>query len=76
MAQENDVTADRYESPRGQRPAITRPIITEIGPHDPYAAFRFGRFRLFAFGNLLSIVGRQMLAVAVEWPSNALTYVV
>jgi MFS family permease len=67
MAQENDVTADRYESPRGQRPAITRPIITEIRPHDPYAAFRFGGFRLFTFGNLLSIIGRQMLAVAVEW---------
>jgi len=67
MAQESDVTADRYESPRGQRPAITRPIITEIRPHDPYAAFRFGGFNLFAFGNLLSIIGRQMLAVAVEW---------
>ena len=67
MAQENDITADRYESPRGQRPAIPRPIITEIRPHDPYAAFRSFGFSLFAFGNLLSIIGRQMLAVAVEW---------
>jgi MFS family permease len=67
MAQESDVTPDRYESPRGQRPAVTRPIVTEIRPHDPYAAFRFGGFNLFAFGNLLSIIGRQMLAVAVEW---------
>ena len=35
--------------------------------HDPYAAFRFGGFSLFTIGNLLSIMGRQMLAVAVEW---------
>src|SRR5216110_2431891 len=40
-----------------------------IGPpsHDPYAAFRFGNFNLYMTGNLLAIVGRQMLAVAVEW---------
>jgi MFS family permease len=55
------------ESPRGQRPAIPAPITTEARPHDPYAAFRFGGFRLFTIGNLLSIIGRQMLAVAVEW---------
>jgi len=35
--------------------------------HDPYAAFRFSGFSLFTIGNLLSIMGRQMLAVAVEW---------
>jgi len=35
--------------------------------HDPYAAFRSRGFRFFTAGNLLSIVGRQMLAVAVEW---------
>jgi MFS family permease len=39
----------------------------EPRPHDPYAAFRFGGFSLFTVGNLLSIMGRQMLAVAVEW---------
>ena len=58
---------NQYESPRGQRPAIPAPVITEGRPHDPYAAFRFGGFRLFTIGNLLSIIGRQMLAVAVEW---------
>src|SRR5213082_3668549 len=43
--------------------------IPPIGPpsHDPYAAFRFANFNLYMTGNLLSIVGRQMLAVAVEW---------
>src|SRR5207244_7673227 len=35
--------------------------------HDPYAAFRFANFNLYMTGNLLAIVGRQMLAVAVEW---------
>src|SRR6202022_3131309 len=63
----SDLTPNEYESPRGPRPAIVRPIIGEIRPHDPYAAFRFGGFRLFTIGNLLSIIGRQMLAVAVEW---------
>src|SRR6266403_2645846 len=46
-----------------------RDIITPVAlaPHDPYAAFRFGAFNLYMTGNLLSIIGRQMLAVAVEW---------
>lgn len=42
--------------------------------HDPYAAFRFGAFNLYMTGNLLSIVGRQMLAVAVEWEIYARTH--
>jgi len=63
----SDLTPNEYESPRGPRPAIVRPIIGEARPHDPYAAFRFGGFSLFTIGNLLSIIGRQMLAVAVEW---------
>ena len=42
--------------------------------HDPYAAFRFGDFALFTAGNLLSITGRLMLAVAVEWEIYARTH--
>lgn len=42
--------------------------------HDPYAAFRFGAFNLYMSGNLLSIIGRQMLAVAVEWEIYARTH--
>src|SRR5207248_5134964 len=63
-----------YESPRGQRPALTRPI--ELAPrrHDPYAAFRFGGFSLFTAGNFLSITGRLMLAVAFEWEIYARTH--
>ncbi|HEY2627326.1 MAG TPA: MFS transporter [Candidatus Udaeobacter sp.] len=42
--------------------------------HDPYAAFRFGGFSLFTAGNFLSITGRQMLAIAVEWELYARTH--
>ena len=63
-----------YESPRGQRPAVTPPIKLERPAHDPYAAFRFGGFSLFTAGNLLSITGRQMLAIAVEWELYARTH--
>src|SRR5438132_4700301 len=63
-----------YESPRGQRPALPRPIASGPRTHDPYAAFRFGDFSLFTAGNLLSITGRLMLAVAVEWEVYARTH--
>jgi len=45
------------------------PAIPPTGPpsHDPYAAFRFANFNLYMTGNFLAFVGRQMLAVAVEW---------
>src|SRR5436305_1657842 len=63
-----------YESPEGQRPAVPSPIELEPRAHDPYAAFRFGDFSLFTAGNLLSITGRLMLAVAVEWEIYARTH--
>jgi len=63
-----------YESPEGQRPAVTPPLQVERRAHDPYAAFRFGDFSLFTAGNLLSITGRLMLAVAVEWELYARTH--
>src|SRR5215211_1405313 len=63
-----------YRSPDRQRPAV--PLLIETGrrTHDPYAAFRFGDFALFTAGNLLSITGRLMLAVAVEWEVYARTH--
>src|SRR5438477_1227694 len=63
-----------YESPEGERPVITPPIDLKRRSHDPYAAFRFREFALFTAGNLLSIIGRQMLAVAVEWELYARTH--
>jgi MFS family permease len=65
MAEPIDRTADQCDSPLGDRPEITGAVIP--GRHDPYAAFRSRGFRFFTTGNLLSIIGRQMLAVAVEW---------
>src|SRR5436305_7426104 len=58
---------DEYESPIGQRPEITGAVVPPVPRHDPYTAFRSRGFRFFTNGNLLSILGRQMLAVAVEW---------
>src|SRR2546430_3810570 len=63
-----------YRSPDPQRPAVPLPIQREPRPHDPYAAFRFADFSLFTAGNLLSITGRLMLAVAVEWELYARTH--
>src|SRR6266702_479488 len=63
-----------YRSPDPQRPAVPLPIQREPRAHDPYAAFRFADFSLFTGGNLLSITGRLMLAVAVEWEIYALTH--
>ena len=74
MPQETDPPPNRYDSPRGQRAAIAPLVEPEARPHDPYAAFRFGGFSLFTLGNLLSIMGRQMLAVAVEWEIYARTH--
>src|ERR1700757_386932 len=63
-----------YRTPDPQRPAVPLPIEREARAHDPYAAFRFGDFSLFTAGNLLSITGRLMLAVAVEWEIYGLTH--
>src|ERR1700756_1363285 len=63
-----------YELPEGERPAVTTPVELDRRAHDPYAAFRSGDFSLFTAGNLLSITGRLMLAVAVEWEVYARTH--
>src|SRR5213596_3560452 len=68
------VDPSSYQSPEGERPAISTPIDLVPPTHDPYAAFRFGDFSLFTAGNLLSITGRLMLAVAVEWEIYARTH--
>ena len=59
-------SGQQCEAPIGQRPEITGEIFPTAA-HDPYAAFRSRGFSFFTAGNLLSIIGRQMLAVAVEW---------
>jgi len=68
------IDSSSFRSPESQRPSVSLPVESEPGRHDPYAAFRFGDFTLFTAGNLLSITGRLMLAVAVEWEIYALTH--
>src|SRR5207245_9738013 len=68
------IDSSSYRSPPSHRPAVPLPIEREPRAHDPYAAFRFGDFALFTGGNLLSITGRLMLAVAVEWEIYARTH--
>src|SRR5215472_16794766 len=63
-----------YEPPEGERPVVTPPLELKRRPHDPYAAFCFFDFSLFTAGNLLSMTGRLMLAVAVEWEIYARTH--
>src|SRR3954470_16463217 len=65
----------QFETPPGDRPEISGAVIPPLAPrHDPYAAFRSRGYRFFTTGNLLSIIGRQMLAVAVEWEIYRLTH--
>src|SRR5207247_8471021 len=68
------IDSSSYRSPESQRPAVPLPVESEPRAHDPYAAFRFTDFSLFTAGNLLSITGRLMLAVAVEWEIYARTH--
>src|SRR6202521_2632775 len=65
------MSPNELESPDDQRASGA---VLPIKAHDPYAAFRFRGFSLFTSGNLLSIMGRQMLAVAVEWEIYARTH--
>ena len=50
-------------------PADTVPAI-----RDPYAAFRFRAYIYYALGNFISITGRQMLTIAIEWEVYARTH--
>jgi len=58
-----------YESPRAERPTGAAGTARDLQPGrlDPYAAFRFTGYRFFALGNFFSVIGRQMLSIAVGW---------
>ena len=70
----DSIDSTSYRSPDRHRPAVPLPLSRGPRAHDPYAAFRFGGFVLFTAGNLLSIMGRLMLALAVEWEIYGLTH--
>jgi MFS family permease len=61
-----------------ERKPYAPPPIAERTPalagRDPYAAFRFRAYIFYALGNFISITGRQMLTVAIEWEVYARTH--
>ena len=66
-------TSLAYEPPDDQRPASAAAPPSEVldqhpaAPHDPYAALRFRDFRLYMVGWVFSVIGSQILEVAVAW---------
>ena len=64
-----------YEAPSSRRTTSGEASLEERTPrsHDPYSAFRFSGFSFYAAGNLISVIGRQMLTIAVEWEIYART---
>ncbi|MBA2241645.1 MAG: MFS transporter [Chthoniobacterales bacterium] len=64
-----------YERPESRRPATAEGTLEPLrdGKRDPYAAFRIRAFSFYSLGNLISVIGRLMLFVAVEWEIYGLT---
>ncbi len=57
-----------YERPASRRPSTAEGTLREgRTKHDPYAAFRVRAFSFYSLGNLISVIGRQMLIVSIEW---------
>ena len=64
-----------YEAPRAGRATTAEGALQKRPPrHDPYAAFRFSGFSFYTTGNLISVIGRLMFIVAVEWEMYARTH--
>src|SRR3979490_2875698 len=63
-----------YEAARAERPTTAEGTLERPEKHDPYAAFRFSAFKFYTAGNLISVVGRLMFIVAVEWEMYARTH--
>src|SRR6476619_2685370 len=64
-----------YEVARSDRPTTAEgTLLRAPGKHDPYAAFRYSGFSFYTSGNLISVVGRLMFIVAVEWEMYARTH--
>ncbi|HEY1769832.1 MAG TPA: MFS transporter [Chthoniobacterales bacterium] len=57
-----------------RKPYAPPPIPPTEQIRDPYAAFRFRSFVFYTIGNFVSIAGRQMLTVALEWEVYARTH--
>jgi MFS family permease len=70
-----DAPIPPYEAARSDRPTTAEGTLLQAGgKHDPYAAFRFSAFRFYTAGNLISVIGRLMLMVSIEWEIYARTH--
>jgi MFS family permease len=70
-----DAPVPPYEAARSGRPTTAEGTLERPpGKHDPYAAFRFRAFSFYTAGNLISVIGRLMFIVAVEWEIYARTH--
>jgi MFS family permease len=75
MSDPENPTKLAYEHPDDERAAsaaappeeILAPEATRTTRHDPYAALRHRDFRLFLIGWCISVIGNQILEVAVGW---------
>ena len=65
-----------YEDAEVRRPETAEQTLGDLRQtrRDPYTAFRFPAFVFYSLGNCISIAGRQMLTVAVEWEIYARTH--
>jgi MFS family permease len=65
-----------YEDAEARHPETAETTLLDLrkAKRDPYAAFRFPAFVFYSLGNCISIAGRQMLTVAVEWEIYARTH--
>ena len=72
--QKPDAPPSGNEVPSLRRPASAEGSLVEpAGKHDPYGAFRFRNFSFYAAGNVISVIGRQMLMISLEWEIYART---
>lgn len=64
-----------YEAPHAERATTAEGTLERAEEkHDPYAAFRFRAFSFYTAGNLVSVIGRLMFIVAVEWEMYGRTH--
>src|SRR5436305_2695913 len=68
-------TPPPYEAARAERATTAEGTLERpAAKHDPYAAFRISAFRFYTAGNLISVIGRLMFIVAVEWEMYGRTH--
>ena len=59
-----------------RKSSASTPPLSDAQPlrRDPYVAFRYRGYAFYTVGNAISIMGRQMLTIALEWEVYARTH--